>query len=152
MAPEKPIPLMVTVNASIEVAPVQKSSNISPTVEKSIPKTDLAGLHPEIEKEVRRMLIKKENMALSSAPLKVFDLCKENKEILGIGVRLSFSDNRVLAVPEYMPAYAAGIRDDDYLETKTEGDVAYVTVTRADEKFTVTIPMINLCNIVRKDF
>lgn len=101
--------------------------------------------------EVKRMLRKAKQQQAPAAS--VHSLCVDEKVIMGIGVKLSFSSSTVISAPEYLPAFISGIREGDIIDSMTMTDlVADVKVRRSTGKIQYNIPVINLCGIVKEDF
>lgn len=106
----------------------------------------------EISDEVKRMMHRKESNESHSTPVLVSELCKEQKEILGIGVKLTFGTDNVISAPEYLPAYQHGIREGDHIiKMHIDGTIAHVDYF-SDTNNSVNIPVVNLCKNIRGDF
>lgn len=115
-SPEIPKPkdqLFVTIKYTEPIShfdPIHNKPDSDTTIKKITKENDLSSLDQEIQSEVKRMMNCKKNSE-STSKILVSDLCKTEKEILGIGVKLSFGTDIVLVVPDYLPAYIAGIRE-----------------------------------------
>lgn len=151
--------LVILASSASKVADKQPYENIFVTL---TPQESGKDLHDDVDKspviseeilaEVKRMINRKLN-ATETSSASVFKLCEDEKIIMGIGVKLSFGTNTVISAPDYLPAFIGGIREGDVIENMIATDlVAEVLVKRNAGNILFNIPVINLCNVVKKDF